>query len=84
MSDVGQFIVGTAFTAAGVGALLLPIPGGRYLGAALISEGMRRYAAGISGRPSNEDVQANVGSPEATIPVGYGTFKIGLKVEERW
>lgn len=76
MSDVGGFIVGAVSTAAGVAVAATPIPGGRFLGAALFSIGINAMASSISGRPSQEGMQNNVGSPKATVPVLYGRTRI--------
>lgn len=80
MSDVGSFIIGTVATAAGVALSFAPIPGARALSAALISFGITKMMQGVKGRPSQEGIQANVGAPRATLPVVYGTAKIGMKI----
>lgn len=86
MSDVGSFIIGTVAVGAGLFVSTLSFGLASPLGGALISFGVGAMAQGLFGspRPSNEDMQANIGNPDATLPVVYGTQKVGGKVSETW
>lgn len=87
MSDVGSFIIGTI--AVGAGILLSAASFGLAspLSGALISFGAGQMISGLFGgaRPDHQEMQSNVGSPDATFPVIYGgPVKVGIKLNETW
>lgn len=80
MDDVGSLFLGAALVAGGI--LLTPVSAPIGLGVMRVGLGFVRSSIRgfISGRPTPQGIQANVGSPDATVPVLYGEARIGGKV----
>lgn len=84
MSDVGSFIVGTVAVGAGIFIGTLSFGLASPIAGALIGFGSNMIRRGLRGGPDPEGAQANVARTSASLPVLYGTQKIGVKVTETW